>query len=459
MQSSQSNRLLKFATFTLWGGLIVLAVMFYKERVVMFDSAYYLFQLIVEQSLPIQHQRYGAFYSMLPPYLLSQLGHPFWLVAVSYSMGCMLMWIVPSMITGFVFKNWWIAFLIILSGYVFHTEEFFWMVSESQFLVPYWLFVYAFFSYFFERGKGLWWYLIWPLVFIFGFLIHPLSLLCFGFFIVFIWVQNSVSLTQIGWFLLCGGLAYIFKKHSFPESQYTSTLLDNVQNVKTLFPHYFDTVANKSFVHHLGQRFLPASSAFVLIFLATLNKLFSKRMWLYLISIVGCILFINTCFYTIGEESLLYFENLYQPVFFALLLVFASFKKYRVYVAGGLVAMCFLAILRWFAFAPHFQERIAWQRAVLNKTAAQKILIDEVNFPMEMMTYSWCVPYESLMLSAIETGKARTIYVTSDTDQQAKAKSINTFFFTAFGNTYFEKLPAKYFDFTDTTSAYQLYKE
>lgn len=458
MLSTQPNRILKFATFTLWVLLAVLAVLFYKERVVMFDSAYYLFQLIAEQSLPIQHQRYGAFYSMLSPFILSQIGLPLWLVALSYSLGCVLMWIVPSILSGLVFKNWWIAFLIILSGFVFHTEEFFWMVSEAQFLVPYWLFVYAYFIYFFETKKSLGWYLMWPILLLLGFVIHPLALFCFGFFILFVWVQKSISYAQIALLIVSGGVAYMLKKYAFPESQYTSTLLDNVQNVTSLFPHYFDTVANKSFIHHLLQRFLPLSIAFVLLFMATLSNLFSKRMLLYLVAIVGCILFINTCFYTRGEESLLYFENLYQPVFFAVLLAFASFKSYRGYVSGLFVALTLLAIVRWFAIAPHYQERMAWQREVFTKMDAQKILIDEANFPMEMMTYSWCMPYESVMLSTIETGRARTIYVTSNKDQQAKARGINTYFFTEFGNTYFDKLPKQYFDFSDTASAYQWYK-
>jgi hypothetical protein len=141
------------------------------------------------------------------------------------------------------------------------------------------------------------------------------------------WVQNTVSLTQIGWLIVSGGIAYLFKKMAFPESQYTSTLLENVQNVKSLFPHYFDTVANKNFAHHLWQRFLPLSITFFLLFIATLVKLFTKRIWLYLSAIGGCILFINTCFYTLGEESLLYFENLYQPVFFRSIVGFYFIQK------------------------------------------------------------------------------------------------------------------------------------
>jgi len=442
----------------MWAILAVLAVVFYKERVVMFDSAYYLFQMVVEHSLPIQHNRYGAFYAMLPTFVLAQTSLPFWFIAVSYSVGCVLMWVVPSMISGFIFQNWWVAFLIILSGFVFHTEEFFWMVSEAQFLAPYWLFVYAYFLYFIANQKSAVWYFIWPILFLFGFVIHPLALFCFGFFILFIWVQKSLPLGRIGLLLLSGLIAYLFKKITLPESSYTSTLLDNVLNVKTLFPHYFDTVANASFIHHLWKRFLPLSITFTLLFIAVLNNLFSKRMLLYLVAIVGCILFINTCFYTMGEESLLYFENLYQPIFFAVLLAFASFKSYRGYVAGLFMALVFLAIMRWFAIAPHYQERIAWQRAIFNKMDAQKILIDETNFPSDLMTYSWCIPYESVLLSAIETGKARTIYVTSDAEQQVKAIRIKTFFFTSFGNIYFEKLPKRHFDFSDTSSAYQWYK-
>jgi uncharacterized pyridoxamine 5'-phosphate oxidase family protein len=75
------------------------------------------------------------------------------------------------------------------------------------------------------------------------------------------------------------------------------------------------------------------------------------------------------------------------------------------------------------------------------------------------MTYSWCLPYESVVLSTIETGKARTIYVTADLAQQAKARGINTYFFTEFGNTYFKQLPKRYFDFSDTSTAYQWYNK
>jgi len=63
----QSLRKLANIAFAAMGALFVLAILFYKERVLFADAAFIAFHIINDKKLAIQENRYGSFITQVVP--------------------------------------------------------------------------------------------------------------------------------------------------------------------------------------------------------------------------------------------------------------------------------------------------------------------------------------------------------------------------------------------------------
>jgi hypothetical protein len=124
--------------------LMVLSIVFYLQRDIMYDSSFYFFDMLETKGFCIQHYRYPAVLSQLLPLLFIKTALPLKWIAVAYSLNLALIAVVLSLLSGYWLKNWKAAAAIVLSPFLFNSEMFFWMVAESQYLPLYWLFIYAF---------------------------------------------------------------------------------------------------------------------------------------------------------------------------------------------------------------------------------------------------------------------------------------------------------------------------
>ncbi len=51
--------------------MLVLSVVFYKERIIFCDASFYLFQLITKNWFTVQHMRFGMVFTQILPLLAS----------------------------------------------------------------------------------------------------------------------------------------------------------------------------------------------------------------------------------------------------------------------------------------------------------------------------------------------------------------------------------------------------
>ncbi|MEL6143371.1 MAG: hypothetical protein AAFU67_17340, partial [Bacteroidota bacterium] len=89
MKSSLNNRSYRGITLTALAGLafmLVLSLIFWRERVFILDAAFQSFYLIAKKTWAFQVQRYGAAVVQGPPLLLVKLGAPLKAVMISYSL-------------------------------------------------------------------------------------------------------------------------------------------------------------------------------------------------------------------------------------------------------------------------------------------------------------------------------------------------------------------------------------
>ncbi|MEL6721549.1 MAG: hypothetical protein AAFP82_22820, partial [Bacteroidota bacterium] len=90
--SSKTYRLsLQVLGHIFFGILILWSIIFYKERMLHFDSAYYTFNLLYSQDFYIAHGRTISYASQLMPLLAMKLGWSLKAVLIVYSMSFMLL--------------------------------------------------------------------------------------------------------------------------------------------------------------------------------------------------------------------------------------------------------------------------------------------------------------------------------------------------------------------------------
>jgi len=90
----------------------------------------------------------------------------------------------------------------------------------------------------------------------------------------------------------------------------------------------------------------------------------------------------------------------------------------------------------------------------MTKNANQKILTSDNRIANDTILMTWALPYEFWLLSTIETGKTYSFVAGSAANDLLWASGISNAFITNWGLYSYKELPQRYFNFTDTTSAY-----
>lgn len=116
--------------FIAYLALIILAFVFYKERIIYADSAFHLFFLIKNGSFEIQAARFGTLLTQILPLICIKLGTPLKAVVISYSLNYILNNFICYVLCGSVFKNYRYALILLLFNTMILTDTFYNIQSE-----------------------------------------------------------------------------------------------------------------------------------------------------------------------------------------------------------------------------------------------------------------------------------------------------------------------------------------
>lgn len=438
--------------------LMVLSIVFYLQRNIMYDSSFYLFDILETKSFCIQHYRYPAVLSQLLPFLFMKTAFPLKWIAIAYSLNLALTAVVLSLLCGFGLKNWKAAAAIVLSPFLFNSEMFFWMVAESQYLPLYWLFIYAFIDHCIGKSLHPVRLLLLLVLLFLGFTIHPLSVFCFFALMLYLLITKRFTEPIFFFTIVFSVFVFILKTKMVSYSNYDKGAMEHVANWKTLYPHYFNISTNRFLLSLLWNKLLMISVFFTL----GVVVFFRHRKYfvgiLYSALILGFMLFTNVCFYDIKEGQGLYFENLYQPLVFMLLVPFVFIFKQK-FSNSILLCLFVFSVLfglgRTIKASDHYSQRLNWERAFIKKHENKKLVIHSSYVPMDLIGQPWCTPFEFALLSALENTKTSSHLVTFDVHEVPVERIIQPDGIVhQNGWIPYRKLDKRYFNFTDTTHCY-----
>ena len=448
-----------------WGYaiLLVLAIIFYKERTVMLDTSFFLFYMVKDADFCIQNDRFIAAFPELIPLFARKIGASLNTISILYSISFVLYHLVCYVVCGSWLKQYRIAIALLLMHIILQTEVFYWCLSELWLALSLLFVVLAMIANITAKGKAL---IKIPVILFFIAALasaHPLMMLPFLFVMAYLFFNGSVGITkkQVILLTLLFIAAFLIKKFVF-VSAYEDSNFGRLKHFKEYFP-YWDMPINKQFVKFCLTRFYWLPIVTVLVFIVYIKQ----RKWLPLIvfagGLFGYILLINVL-YPDNQTEFFYVENMYMPlaVILVMPLVFDvwpyySNKNLRVFpIVFTLIVLS--AMVRIYMKHDMYSTRIAWERDFLTKHKNEKLLIAPSKVPQDTLLMSWGTPYEFWLLSTVEHGQTASICVQDHMEDMRwlERNQVKTSFAAQWGVFMYKDLPAQYFIMKDSANYYKI---
>lgn len=437
--------------------LLLLSVVFYKERTLFVDIAYQTFLMIQEGGLQVQVFRFGSAIVHVLPYLAIRAGFPLEVVLILYSISFTLLYLCLYLLIVKWFKNDFLGLVLVFLFTLTVLDGFYWATSEFQQGLAFTLFFYAFLLRFPALKKG--WqklfvlFLIPTLVFY-----HPLIFVPFFFLFLFFLLnrpdfRRKEMYVTAGFFILVMVLKHLFAGNWYDSGkfeQFTKALTD-------YYPNYLSMPVNRKFlVNSLKYWYLFPLFLFIVEawYLSKKNRVSAGFV---LLSCLGYLALVH-----IGSPNAtyrFYVEVSYMPltIFVMIPFVFEILPKVKLnlVVTFLIIIFTFRLIVIFMNHKP-YTERLEWISRKIGeeqeKEGGQLFVMQNSPEIEEKMIISWGISYESILLSALE-GKEKSfcLLMLQRNGQYNEELAEKKYLLTNFKKIPFEEVNPQYFRFSAAT--------
>jgi hypothetical protein len=407
-------------------GLLVLAVLHHAERTIHVDSAFQIFKWIQLHEVEVEAHRYTA----ILPQLAVKLGKVVALdlkgLLVVASMAHVLVPYLIFLIAAYILRTPWIAIATALAAVLCTRLTFYGIVLEANYLLCYPLLLAAVIEGLLLRGPDLRAKAVTVLALVMILLVHPVGFLI-ALFVLGWYFLNHQQLRKALVPMVVLALAWgAFGRVLFPPSTYEADLYNAAGSgvlasgsgtnaaLEFLFRHTWDDTTT-----YLPLWLLALATAFMLV---------RSRAWpafgLFVVAIVGYVA-LNAMTYRAGETAMMMEKN-FLPVAVLVALPLLSWIGTSTSSRKWFALVPFIAVVfaqfRGISFASRpAHERIVAVRSLvsnahshgLSKVAVQSGELDASGFHIH-----WALPFESLLISAIEGPEECVTVVAVDPDQR-----------------------------------------
>lgn len=434
-------------------GLVVLSAVFYQERALFVDIAFQTFLMINEGTVQVMVHRFGAALVQVLPLLAIKLEAPLAVVSFCYSISFTLLFLLVYHLIVRYFKNDYLGWSLVFLYTLMIFDGFYWPPSELQQGLAMLLLFWAFLLRYPNMDRAWCWMVIVPAQVALAYY-HPLVFIPFFFLWAFFALHFKQSLWHKRYWLFAALMVLILAlKSKFSPNWYDAAKYASfMDNLEAYFPNYLALPANIKFLENCGSvwYFFP-----LLLFGNTAHYL-RRRSWLKLglmwATCLGFLLLVH-----IGSPSAsyrFYFEITYMPLMVFVGLPFMFDVAYRLLPEKKLIWL-FAAAMIWrlSAIAIHhqpFTARLHWLETNATKAAAQentnRLLWNYDDVPMDTLLMTWGIPYETLLLTAMEhPDSAKTIYVSTDFQRYEQELQTDTVFLSDFKSYPSSRFNSRYF--------------
>jgi hypothetical protein len=444
--------------------LTVLAAVFYRERAIFTDMAFQTVLMSSEGAFQVMVNRFGVVLVQALPLSAIKLGLPLQAVSMLYSLSFPLLYlgIYAAIVRGF--RNDYLGWALVLLFTLMVYDGFYWPSSEQQQGLAFLLLFFAFVQRYSDLKPG------WTLA-VAGVAVpvlayyHPLIFIPFYFLWAFFLLRDSAYRNRryIG---LAGYMALVLAfKSKFSGNWYDddkSRIFK--ENLLGLFPDYFSLPAHGQFAQWCVEYwyFLP------IIWVGVTAFYMARRQWAPLLLMwafgLGHLLLLHIA--SPEHPYRFYAEVNYMPLTLYAAIPFLydmtpAVKRPQWLFAGLAVFL----LLRIGAIALHhkpYTQRLQRLESILaeghSRTGSSRLLLHETPALSDSLFITWSVPYETLLLSAIQhPDSAKTLLIRRDFSKFEKEIPQPGWLLSDFGTKPDTVLNRRYFRLPE--GAYQYVRE
>jgi hypothetical protein len=409
-------------SFVLISFLLVMAIIYAKERVIYTDSANYLFFSIQSESFFIAHNRFIAYLFEIPLVIGIKCHLPLPSITLLYSLGYFIPDLIVLFILLFIFKDYTKATILILLLIVGNNYDFFYTASEFHkgiyFSLLFWSLIEKIIT---SEHKKINFLLLFILMIILIWS-HPLIVFPMLFILIYIYINDKqFNLNKKNYItIFCTILLLIVFKFCFFKSDHENGKYGFIAGFIDGFPYYntklFTSFFRNSFAHQISLLSLVAINVVALI----MQKKKSIIL-LFLFFLFGYWLLITASFYTNTYDF--YIEHLYKPIVFFIVSVFCIdvipfiHKKLTLFLLIIIAIYGVLKIKHTAKFYIKQQNKIETILKTMEVNGIQKGFMQGGNFKNMLNDDRWNSGVESLLLSSYD-GKEKSKTLTIENNYE-----------------------------------------
>lgn len=407
-----------------FGALIVLSLIFSRERILFADCAFHLYQFINEKWFQIFNLRFIAVLSQLAPLGGVRWVWPLETLVKTYSLSFSILYYIYFILAAHVVRDKTVAIAIILFHALFTLHTFFWIQSEF----PQGLML-LFLAYALLRKRGAFWnglFLLFLIPVIFS---HPLML----FPVIFIMMLEMAHAKNFGnsfhWVIILFVIALFILKSYLPSTGYESGRI-SFRKLWRHLPGFFQSDTTRIFIRWLLRDYFMLLAGLLLAAAFYLKNGFYAKCALILTFFTGHVLLVNLSYPDIRSDRLqFYFENLYLPLGVFVSLPLASdiiagrhlFAWKRLVVAATCAVKIFLIVL----ISENYTARLDYLKSMIHaveKFSEKKFIIPTAALDMDVIRLEWALPCETILHSSLRNKSDAVTIISSSDPPEAMEK-------------------------------------
>lgn len=444
-----------------YGLYLLLALLFYKERTILLDNSFFLFEMARTGSFITPHYRFIAAIPQVPAVIGLKMQLPLNIIMILFSAGYATFHAFCYLLAGSVFKNYRLAIAQLLAHFLILNYTFYWHISELglgiSLMFP--LLAVMVPAEQLQMRTGVRMALVVLLALFLPFS-HPVIVFPFVFAIAwFIAMRGGLPLSRtIVVTALAAFIPAFACKKLFFTDEYEAASSGSINNIRTLFPHYFDLYSNRHFIENWFSTYywLPVMLIVAVVVLVVRRGMLPAG--LLFAAVIGYTALINISYPTSYTQDF-YMENLYQPLSFFLAIAFVSVfagDVKPVFFALIFVLVAATAFARIICTKGLYQKRLAYLQSQVELYRGRKVLLQANEEHRQHLQMVWASPYEVWLLSTAKENKTAAITIAEDAQAIEWICHECRGFAPTWGMYKYNELNPTYFRFTDSTSDYRL---
>ncbi len=397
--------------------LLIASVVFFKERVLYADSAYYAFNLINEGWPAAEHNRNALYLYQLIPWAMLKMNFSITSVLVAFSFCHVLVHALVFFILLKI-KQPRIAMLLLLMQVLGIRESYFLTVNETALAISFSLLLLALLYHFKSHPQSVWKQtLCYALCILMAVFSHPMAIIILLFVFTYYFLSNRLQPNNknIAMQLGIGFIgAFILKKIISHGSGYEDDLYAQLNNTSNILANLKGVYSFNFFVGGLHWQsyffymyFIPVGLFLVAILYFIKNKQYSL-LGFYALSVVGFWLLIIV-FFNRGDGNI-FMEKNFLPWIVITLLPFVNIISLKDGKFSNFVMVVLIIIMcyQWkgvYDVKTFYVKRIQRMDALITKENplnSSKILYSDSCMNYLDWGITWALPYETLLLSKID---------------------------------------------------------